>query len=72
MKNNKISTEEQDTGKLGKLCSAKKASRRKWLATWLSDTSALPTMLKHNWDRDINDFATKSKVLVALNASQCS
>ena len=72
MKNNKISTEEQDTGKLGKLCSAKKSSRRKWLATWASDTSPLPTMLKHNWDRDINDFATKTKVLVALNASQCS
>ena len=33
MKNNKITTEEQDTGTLEKLCSEKKACRQKWLAT---------------------------------------
>ena len=33
MKNNKITAEEQDTDKLGKLCSERKACRRKWLAT---------------------------------------
>ena len=33
MKNNKITAEEQETGKLGKLCSKRKACRWKWLAT---------------------------------------
>ena len=33
MKNKKITAEEQDMGKLGKLCSERKACRQKWLAT---------------------------------------
>ena len=41
------------------------------------DTSALHgiptiTMLQHNWDRDINDFATKTQVQAAVNTFQCS
>ena len=39
------------------------------------DTSTLhgiPTMLEHNWDRDINNFATITQVPVAVNTSQCS
>ena len=78
MKNNKITVKEQDTGKLGKLCSEKKTSRRKWLATFYHhqvDKSALhgiSTMLKHNWDRDINGFATITQFAVAVNTSQSS
>ena len=32
MKNNKITVEEQDTGKLGKICFERKACIQKWLA----------------------------------------
>ena len=32
MKTNKIKAEEQDTDKLGKMCSKRKASGQKWLA----------------------------------------
>ena len=33
MKSNRITAEEQDKDKLGKLCSERKACRQKWLAT---------------------------------------
>ena len=36
MKGNRITAEEQDKDKLGKLCSERKACRQKWLATYLS------------------------------------
>ena len=35
-KSNRITAEEQDKDKLGKLCSERKACRQKWLATYLS------------------------------------
>ena len=33
MKNDKLTTEEQDIDKLGRLCSERKACGQKWLAT---------------------------------------
>ena len=65
-------------GQTWKTCSEKKTSRRKWLATFYHhqvDKSALhgiSTMLKHNWDRDINGFATITQFAVAVNTSQSS
>ena len=35
-----------------------------------ADTNAvhgIPTMLEHNWNRDINDFVTATQVQVAVN-----
>ena len=72
-KNDKTKAEEQDTDKLRKLCSEKKACRRKWLVTlYLSSGRCECTyyILKHNWDRDINDFATTTQVQVAINICQ--
>ena len=66
MKNN------ERTSKLGKLCYEGKACRRKrqHYIYYQADTSALhgiPTMLEHNMNRDINDFATTTQVQVVVN-----
>ena len=57
LKNNKITVEEeqQDTDKLGTLCSERKACRQKWLTTCLSDRRMRITwyLCSSNWDRVI-------------------
>ena len=57
MKSNRITAEEQDKDKLGKLCSERKACRQKWLATLcLSGRLMYITWClcsRNNWDRVI-------------------
>ena len=56
MKNNKLTTEEQDIDKLGKLCSERKACRPKWLTTLCQTGRRMYItwyLCSSNWDRVI-------------------
>ena len=80
MKNNKITAEEQDKGKIGKFCSEREvvcengwqhhvyhqAGRHEYI-TW-----HINYVRDHNKDRDINNFVTTTQVQVPVNTFQCN
>ena len=68
-KKNKLTTENQDTDKLGKLWSERKAFGQKWLATYIykEKRMCITYYIRAPGIKGINNFATITQVQVTVN-----